>query len=118
MASTQLSSPEYETRPTKLFVGLEVDGVNMITSSEDETWLTKSFAGHEAGVNNFDARVKSCGMCRVAVVIGGRGVDANLRILQVLKGGWTIVEHVASLNCARKRRGVVQFPWELAEGSV
>ncbi|MQM13813.1 hypothetical protein Taro_046737 [Colocasia esculenta] len=59
-----------------------------------------------------------CGMCRVAVVIGGRGVDANLRILQVLKGGWTIVERVASLNCARKCRGVVQFPWELAEGSV
>ncbi|MQL75911.1 hypothetical protein Taro_008290 [Colocasia esculenta] len=27
-------------------------------------------------------------------------------------------ERVASLNCARKRRGVVQFPWELAEGSL
>ncbi|MQM10426.1 hypothetical protein Taro_043317 [Colocasia esculenta] len=76
---------------------------------------------------------------RVAVVLGGRGVDANLRILQlylgvcprllyfysviqkfgyVLKGGWAMVERVALLNCARKRRGVVQFPWELAEGSI
>ncbi|MQL69763.1 hypothetical protein Taro_002087 [Colocasia esculenta] len=54
---------------------------------------------------------------RVAVILGGRGVDANLRILQVLKGGWTIVERVALLNCARKRRGVVQFPSELTEGS-
>ncbi|MQL76768.1 hypothetical protein Taro_009183 [Colocasia esculenta] len=45
MASTQLASPEYETRPTELFVGLEVDGVNMITSPEDETWSTKSFVG-------------------------------------------------------------------------
>ncbi|MQL69760.1 hypothetical protein Taro_002088 [Colocasia esculenta] len=54
---------------------------------------------------------------RVAVVLGGRGVDANLRILQVLKGGWAIVERVALLNCARKRRGVVQFPWELEDGS-
>ncbi|MQL83643.1 hypothetical protein Taro_016135 [Colocasia esculenta] len=55
---------------------------------------------------------------RVAVAIGGRGVDANLRILQVLKGAWRIVRRVALPNCARKRRGVVQFPWELAEGSV
>ncbi|MQM13855.1 hypothetical protein Taro_046782 [Colocasia esculenta] len=38
--------------------------------------------------------------------------------VQVSKGGWTIVERVALLNCARKRRGVVQFPWELAEGSM
>ncbi|MQL84544.1 hypothetical protein Taro_017051 [Colocasia esculenta] len=36
----------------------------------------------------------------------------------VMQGGWTIVERVASLNCARKHRTVVQFPWELAEGSV
>ncbi|MQM18970.1 hypothetical protein Taro_051970 [Colocasia esculenta] len=28
MASTQLASPEYETRPTRLFVGLEADDVN------------------------------------------------------------------------------------------
>ncbi|MQL92986.1 hypothetical protein Taro_025624 [Colocasia esculenta] len=56
--------------------------------------------------------------CRVVVVLGGRGVDSNLRILQVPKGGWTIVERVALPNCARKRRGVVQFPWELAEGSA
>ncbi|MQL96940.1 hypothetical protein Taro_029618 [Colocasia esculenta] len=55
---------------------------------------------------------------RVAVVFGGRGVDANLRFLQVLKGGWRIVERVALPNCARKRRGVVQFPWELVEGSA
>ncbi|MQM05449.1 hypothetical protein Taro_038263 [Colocasia esculenta] len=54
----------------------------------------------------------------VAVVISGRGVDANLRILQILKGAWRIVERVALPNCARKRRGVVQFPWDLAEGSV
>ncbi|MQL82869.1 hypothetical protein Taro_015342 [Colocasia esculenta] len=53
----------------------------------------------------------------VAVAIGGRGVDANLRILQVLKGGWRIVGRVALPNRARKCRGVVQFPWELAEGS-
>ncbi|MQM08306.1 hypothetical protein Taro_041161 [Colocasia esculenta] len=38
--------------------------------------------------------------------------------IHVPKGGWTIVERVALLNCARKRRGVVQFPWDLAEGSV
>ncbi|MQL91532.1 hypothetical protein Taro_024142 [Colocasia esculenta] len=36
----------------------------------------------------------------------------------VPKSGWTIVEHVASPNCARKRHIVVQFPWELAEGSA
>ncbi|MQL97659.1 hypothetical protein Taro_030353 [Colocasia esculenta] len=52
----------------------------------------------------------------VAVVFGGRGVDVNLRILQVLKGGWRIVERVALPNYARKCRSVVQFPWELAEG--
>ncbi|MQL86469.1 hypothetical protein Taro_019001 [Colocasia esculenta] len=46
---------------------------------------------------------------RVAVAVGGIGVDANLRILQVPKSGWLIVERVASLNYARKRRGVVQF---------
>ncbi|MQM22985.1 hypothetical protein Taro_056046 [Colocasia esculenta] len=56
--------------------------------------------------------------CRVAVAIGGRGVDANLRILQVQETGWRIVGRVALLNHARKHRGVVQFPWELAEGSV
>ncbi|MQL84178.1 hypothetical protein Taro_016687, partial [Colocasia esculenta] len=55
---------------------------------------------------------------RVAVVLGGKGVDANLRILQVLKDAWRTVERVAVTNHARKRRGVVQFPWELAEGSV
>ncbi|MQL81788.1 hypothetical protein Taro_014260 [Colocasia esculenta] len=54
---------------------------------------------------------------RVAVAIGGRGVDANLRILQILKGAWRTVGRVALPNCARKRRSVVQFPWELAEGS-
>ncbi|MQM10971.1 hypothetical protein Taro_043869 [Colocasia esculenta] len=53
----------------------------------------------------------------VAVAIGGRGVDANLRILQVQETGWRIVGRVALLNRARKRHGVVQFPWELAEGS-
>ncbi|MQM10406.1 hypothetical protein Taro_043294 [Colocasia esculenta] len=37
---------------------------------------------------------------------------------QVLNGAWRIVERVASPNCARKRRGVVQFSWELAEGSA
>ncbi|MQM18779.1 hypothetical protein Taro_051774 [Colocasia esculenta] len=36
---------------------------------------------------------------------------------QVLKGGWTIIECMASLNCARKRCDVVQFSWELVEGS-
>ncbi|MQL72960.1 hypothetical protein Taro_005286 [Colocasia esculenta] len=35
-----------------------------------------------------------------------------------LASSWTIVEHAASLNCTRKRRGVVQFSWELAEGSA
>ncbi|MQL68160.1 hypothetical protein Taro_000386 [Colocasia esculenta] len=56
----------------------------------------------------------------VAVAIGGRGVDANLRIFfqQVLKGAWRIVGRVALPNCARKRRSVVQFPWELAEDSL
>ncbi|MQL73666.1 hypothetical protein Taro_006007 [Colocasia esculenta] len=57
--------------------------------------------------------------CRVAVVLGGRGVDANLRILQVIGSPESrIVERVASLNCARKRRDVVQFSWELAEDSA
>ncbi|MQL75290.1 hypothetical protein Taro_007660 [Colocasia esculenta] len=37
---------------------------------------------------------------------------------QVLKGAWRIVERVASPNCARKRRDVVQFSWELTEGSA
>ncbi|MQM19862.1 hypothetical protein Taro_052875 [Colocasia esculenta] len=55
---------------------------------------------------------------RVAVAIGGIGVDANLRMVQVPKSGWSIVERVALPNCARKRRGVVQFPWEHAEGST
>ncbi|MQL71550.1 hypothetical protein Taro_003863 [Colocasia esculenta] len=55
---------------------------------------------------------------RVAVVSSGIGVDANLRILQVLKGAWRTVERVALPNYARKRRSVVQFPWELAKGSV
>ncbi|MQM18044.1 hypothetical protein Taro_051030 [Colocasia esculenta] len=55
---------------------------------------------------------------RVVVAIGGRGVDANLRILQVLKGAWRTVGRVAFLNCVRKRRTVVQFPWELTEGSA
>ncbi|MQL84870.1 hypothetical protein Taro_017377 [Colocasia esculenta] len=36
---------------------------------------------------------------------------------RVLKGGWRIVERVALSNRTRKRCGVVQFPWELAEGS-
>ncbi|MQL87951.1 hypothetical protein Taro_020496, partial [Colocasia esculenta] len=56
--------------------------------------------------------------CRVAVVLGGRGVDANLRILQVQETGWRIVGSVALPNRARKRHGVVQFPWEFVEGSV
>ncbi|MQL92262.1 hypothetical protein Taro_024886 [Colocasia esculenta] len=55
---------------------------------------------------------------RVAVAVGGIGVDANLRILQVLKDAWRIVERVAVTNRARKRRGVVQFPWEFAEAAV
>ncbi|MQL83207.1 hypothetical protein Taro_015691 [Colocasia esculenta] len=55
---------------------------------------------------------------RVAVAIGGMGVDANLRILQVPRSGWTIVERAASLNYAGKRHGVVQFAWELAECSA
>ncbi|MQL79203.1 hypothetical protein Taro_011641 [Colocasia esculenta] len=38
--------------------------------------------------------------------------------VQVLKGAWRIVERVALPNYARKRRGMVQFPWELAEGLV
>ncbi|MQL74887.1 hypothetical protein Taro_007259 [Colocasia esculenta] len=37
---------------------------------------------------------------------------------RVPRSSWTIVEHAASLNYARKRRGVVQFAWELAEGSA
>ncbi|MQL96949.1 hypothetical protein Taro_029636 [Colocasia esculenta] len=52
---------------------------------------------------------------RVAVVLGGKGVDANLRILQ---DAWRTVERVAVTNRARKRCGVVQFPWEFAKGSV
>ncbi|MQL92229.1 hypothetical protein Taro_024843 [Colocasia esculenta] len=35
----------------------------------------------------------------------------------VLKGAWRIVGRVALPNRARKLRSVVQFPWELAEGS-
>ncbi|MQL79464.1 hypothetical protein Taro_011900 [Colocasia esculenta] len=37
---------------------------------------------------------------------------------QVQESGWTIVGRVALPNRSRKRRGMVQFPWELAEGSV
>ncbi|MQL89154.1 hypothetical protein Taro_021722 [Colocasia esculenta] len=44
------------------------------------------------------------------------GVDVWLE--QVPKSGCTIVERVVLLNCARKCRGVVQFSWKLAEGSV
>ncbi|MQL79333.1 hypothetical protein Taro_011772 [Colocasia esculenta] len=40
-----------------------------------------------------------------------------VEVAVVLKGAWRIVGCVALLNCARKRRDVVQFPWELAEGS-
>ncbi|MQL75412.1 hypothetical protein Taro_007773 [Colocasia esculenta] len=40
------------------------------------------------------------------------------KFLDVPKSGWTIVERMALPNCARKRRDVVQFSWELAEGSV
>ncbi|MQM08986.1 hypothetical protein Taro_041847 [Colocasia esculenta] len=39
-------------------------------------------------------------------------------VMQVQKGAWRTVGRVALPNCARKRRGVVQFPSELAEGSV
>ncbi|MQL68668.1 hypothetical protein Taro_000959 [Colocasia esculenta] len=39
-------------------------------------------------------------------------------VLQVLKDAWRTVERVAVMNRTRKRRGVVQFPWELAKGSV
>ncbi|MQL80616.1 hypothetical protein Taro_013056 [Colocasia esculenta] len=56
-------------------------------------------------------------MFKVAVAISGLGVDANLRLMQVLKGAWRIVGRVASPNCARTSRGVEQFSWELAEGS-
>ncbi|MQL68393.1 hypothetical protein Taro_000665 [Colocasia esculenta] len=38
-------------------------------------------------------------------------------VVQVLKDAWRTVERVAVTNRARKRRGVVQFPWEFAEGS-
>ncbi|MQL96096.1 hypothetical protein Taro_028772 [Colocasia esculenta] len=55
---------------------------------------------------------------RLAVVLGGIGVDANLRILQVPRNGWTSVDRTASLNCVGKRRSVVQFAWELAECSA
>ncbi|MQL69420.1 hypothetical protein Taro_001666 [Colocasia esculenta] len=44
------------------------------------------------------------------------GVD--VWFVQVQKGGWRIVGRVALPNRARKRRGVVQFPWELVEGST
>ncbi|MQL83112.1 hypothetical protein Taro_015599 [Colocasia esculenta] len=57
-------------------------------------------------------------MFRVAVVLGGKGVDANLRILQVLKDAWRTVERVAVTNRARNRRYEVWFSWEFAEGSV
>ncbi|MQL94095.1 hypothetical protein Taro_026752, partial [Colocasia esculenta] len=40
---------------------------------------------------------------------GGAGVP---------RSSWTIVERAASPNYARKCRGVVQFAWELAEGST
>ncbi|MQL76742.1 hypothetical protein Taro_009131 [Colocasia esculenta] len=55
---------------------------------------------------------------RVAVHVGDKGVDANLSVQQVSRSSWSIVERAASPNCARKRRGVVQFTWELAEGSA
>ncbi|MQL99468.1 hypothetical protein Taro_032194 [Colocasia esculenta] len=63
MASIQLTSPEYETRPTEFPVGLEAVDVDTtdvlklmastrLTSPEDETRPTKSFVGLEAdGVN-------------------------------------------------------------------
>ncbi|MQM21884.1 hypothetical protein Taro_054930 [Colocasia esculenta] len=38
--------------------------------------------------------------------------------VEVPKGSWRIAERVALPNCVRKRRGVVQFPWELAECSA
>ncbi|MQL82123.1 hypothetical protein Taro_014590 [Colocasia esculenta] len=52
----------------------------------------------------------------LAVHVGDKGVDANLSVQQVSKSGWLIVGRAASPNCARKRCGVVQFAWELAEG--
>ncbi|MQM02091.1 hypothetical protein Taro_034848 [Colocasia esculenta] len=63
--------------------------------------------------NNFHEEVSK----RVAVVLGGKGVDANLRILQVLKDAWRTVERVAVTNRARNRRCEAWFPWEFAEGS-
>ncbi|MQL70868.1 hypothetical protein Taro_003174 [Colocasia esculenta] len=39
------------------------------------------------------------------------------KVPSVQKTGWRIVGRVALPNRVRKRRGVVQFPWELAEGS-
>ncbi|MQL89018.1 hypothetical protein Taro_021579 [Colocasia esculenta] len=36
----------------------------------------------------------------------------------VPRSSWTIVGRAALPDCARKRRGVVQFAWELAEGTA
>ncbi|MQL77850.1 hypothetical protein Taro_010256 [Colocasia esculenta] len=36
----------------------------------------------------------------------------------MVQGGWRIVGRVALPNHARKRRGAVQFSWELVQGSV
>ncbi|MQM12372.1 hypothetical protein Taro_045288 [Colocasia esculenta] len=61
MASTQLTSPKYETGPTELFVGLKADDVlklmtaMQLASPEDESRPTKSFVGLEADdVNTTD----------------------------------------------------------------
>ncbi|MQM14810.1 hypothetical protein Taro_047745 [Colocasia esculenta] len=59
MASTQPTSPRDKIRPTELPVGLEADGVNMIASLKDKTRPMEQSTGREAGVNNFDTRVKS-----------------------------------------------------------
>ncbi|MQM13892.1 hypothetical protein Taro_046819 [Colocasia esculenta] len=56
----------------------------------------------------------------VGIQIGGRLHNelSGSSFQRVLRSSWTIVERAASLNYARKRRGVVQFAWELAEGSA
>ncbi|MQL96109.1 hypothetical protein Taro_028783 [Colocasia esculenta] len=48
MVSTQLASPEDETRPTEFSVGLEADGVNITDVPEDKTRPTKFSVGLKA----------------------------------------------------------------------
>ncbi|MQM15492.1 hypothetical protein Taro_048440 [Colocasia esculenta] len=52
----------------------------------------------------------------VTSLVGYPGTGCSGEV-QVQETGWRIVGRVALPNRTRKRRSVVQFPWELAEGS-